>query len=65
LFDDDQDRYNFIQRLGSILEATGKECSAWARIANHFHLLICTGTVPVATVMGSGMTYVAYFIAGL
>jgi REP element-mobilizing transposase RayT len=33
------------------IDAPGTECSAWALIPNHFHLLICTGTVPVSTVM--------------
>jgi REP element-mobilizing transposase RayT len=40
IFKDDQDRYNFIDRLGKILEQTQTVCLAWALIPNHFHLLL-------------------------
>lgn len=51
IFDDDTDRYAFLKRLGHILEDTRTTCYAWALMPNHFHLLLRTGTVPVATVM--------------
>jgi len=51
IFKDDTDRNNFLDRSGSILDETKTPCYAWALIANHFHLLLRTGTVPVATVM--------------
>ena len=51
IFDDDQDRYAFLSRLGDILENTQTACYAWALIPNHFHLLLRTGACPVATVM--------------
>jgi putative transposase len=51
IFRDDQDRHGFIDRLGLILTETGTACYAWALIPNHFHLLLRTGEVPVATVM--------------
>ncbi len=51
IFKDDDDRYDFIEKLGLILEETGTACYAWALIPNHFHLLLRTGNVPVATVM--------------
>ena len=51
IFDDDQDHESFIERLGTILEQTGTECLAWALIPNHFHLLLRTGSAPIATVM--------------
>ncbi|MCF8067990.1 MAG: transposase [Desulfobacterales bacterium] len=51
IFNDDQDRYAFLERLGLILEQTGTQCFAWALIPNHFHLLLRTGEVSVATVM--------------
>ena len=51
IFDDDQDRYRFLERLGAIFDETHTRCYAWALIPNHFHLLIRTGKVPVATVM--------------
>jgi putative transposase len=51
IFDDDEDRYDFLTRLGGVLEQTRTACYAWALIPNHFHLLLQTGTCPVATVM--------------
>jgi len=51
IFDDDHDRYDFLTRLGTILEETKTGCYAWALIPNHFHLLLRTGADPVATVM--------------
>jgi putative transposase len=51
IFDDDIDRYDFLKRLGQILEQTHTACYAWALIPNHFHLLLRTGMEPVATVM--------------
>ena len=51
IFDDDEDRHDFIKRLALILEQTQTACYAWALIPNHFHLLLRTGAVPVATVM--------------
>jgi REP element-mobilizing transposase RayT len=51
IFEDDFDRDRFVKRLGSVLQETATPCYAWALIPNHFHLLIRTGLVPVATVM--------------
>ena len=51
IFQDYVDRNNFTDRLGSILEDTGTRCLAWALLPNHFHLLLKTGLVPIATVM--------------
>jgi len=50
IFDDD-DRDRFVERLGTVLEETATACYAWELIPNHFHLLIRTGSVPVANVM--------------
>ena len=62
IFNDDQDRENFLERLKKVLEETRTGCYAWALIPNHFHLLLRTGDVPVATSMrrlltGHGATY--------
>jgi putative transposase len=43
IFADDQDRYDFIKRLGRVLEQTQTGCFAWALIPNHFHLLLRAG----------------------
>jgi putative transposase len=51
IFDDDQDRHDFVNRLGLILSETQTTCHAWALIPNHFHLLLRTGEVPGATIM--------------
>ena len=51
IFYDDEDRDNFLERLGVVLTETGTPCFAWALIPNHAHLLLKTGTTPIATVM--------------
>ena len=62
IFRDDADRYDFIERLGFILEQTGTECFAWALIPNHFHLLLRTGSFPVAHAMRRLLTgHAIYF----
>jgi putative transposase len=62
IFNDDQDRDNFVNRLETLLKQTRTGCYAWALIPNHFHLLLRTGNVPVGTTMsrlltGHGATY--------
>lgn len=51
IFLDDTDRDHFVSRLHSILLKTSTPCFAWALIPNHFHLLLRTGSVPIAAVM--------------
>ncbi len=51
IFYDDNDRDNFLDRLGFILTDTKTPCFAWALIPNHLHLLLRTGVTPIATVM--------------
>jgi len=51
IFNDDQDRNNFLKRLGTILTDASTTCYAWALIPNHFHLLLKTGQTPIATIM--------------
>jgi REP element-mobilizing transposase RayT len=51
IFRDDHDQDDFVDRLGAILGDTSTSCFAWALIPNHFHLLLQTGPVPIATVM--------------
>jgi REP element-mobilizing transposase RayT len=51
IFRGDEDREDFITRLGDLVSETRTKCFAWALIPNHFHLLLKTGTVPIATVM--------------
>jgi REP element-mobilizing transposase RayT len=51
IFSDDQDRDNFIERLGDIVTETKTFCFAWALIPNHVHILLRTGQTALATVM--------------
>ncbi len=51
IFRDDQDRFVFLNRLGKLLLETRTNCYAWSLIPNHFHLLLKTGDVPIATLM--------------
>ena len=59
IFNDDKDRYGFIKRLGLILEETHTICYAWALIPNHLHLLLRTGSAPIATVIRRLLTGVS------
>ena len=51
IFTDDQDRDNFIERLGEIVSKTKTFCFAWALMPNHAHILLRTGQTPLSTVM--------------
>lgn len=51
IFSDDQDRENFVKRLGGIVTDTQTVCLSWALIPNHVHLLLRTGPTPISTVM--------------
>jgi putative transposase len=50
-FRDDQDREEFVGRLGRLLVATKTDCYAWALLPNHFHLLLRTTEIPLASFM--------------
>jgi REP element-mobilizing transposase RayT len=45
------DRDDFVSRLSQIIADSKTSCYAWALMPNHFHLLLRTGNVPIATVM--------------
>jgi REP element-mobilizing transposase RayT len=51
LFRDDADRVNFLERLGKIVLATQTQCLGWVLMPNHVHLLLRSGSLPIATVM--------------
>lgn len=62
IFNDDDDRAEFLQRLAKALEKSGSHCHAWVLMPNHFHLLIQTGKKPMSDLMRSLMSgYVGYF----
>ena len=56
IFDTDNDREDFLKRLGTVLSETATTCFAWALIPNHFHLLLRTGDAPISTVMRRVLT---------
>ena len=51
IFREEADYADFLRRLGSLLSQTETKCFAWALIPNHFHLLLKSGNVPIATFM--------------
>jgi len=51
IFRDDKDRENFLDRLGETLLSSSTPCYAWALMPNHAHLLLRTGTIPIAGIM--------------
>ena len=62
IFFDDFDRDDFLDRLGGILSDSKTACFAWALMTNHLHLLLRTGTAPIATLVRRLLTgYAASF----
>jgi putative transposase len=51
IFRTDEDRRDFLERLGNACEATGLRVLAWALLPNHAHLLIRTGVRPLSMAM--------------
>ena len=51
IFVSDDDRDDFLDRLGAILTESKTTCYAWALIPNHFHLLLRSGTGSLSSVM--------------
>jgi putative transposase len=56
IFRDDQDRADFLGRLGANLEESRTPCFAWAVLPNHIHLLLRTGATPISTLMRRVLT---------
>jgi putative transposase len=42
VFEEDKDRFNFLDRLGRVCESHGWRIHAWVLMGNHFHLLVET-----------------------
>ena len=62
IFRSDYDRKNLIIRLSKLIPETRTDCFAWALIPNHFHLLLRTGSVPIAVLMRRLLTgYAGWF----
>jgi len=56
IFRDDQDRGDFVRRIAGHADAGALTVYAWALLSNHLHLLVRTGTRPLARVMRSLLT---------
>jgi REP element-mobilizing transposase RayT len=48
---DEQDRKDFVRRLGLLAVETKTAVYAWALMSNHAHLLVCSGTAGLAKFM--------------
>ncbi|OGP95198.1 MAG: hypothetical protein A2157_06555 [Deltaproteobacteria bacterium RBG_16_47_11] len=56
VFQDDRDRDDFLERLGTNLEESRTACYGWALLPNHFHLLLRTGGTPISIVLRRVLT---------
>ena len=56
IFRDDTDRRDFVARVGALAEGGAFRVYAWALLPNHAHLLVRTGTRPLARAMRSLLT---------
>ena len=51
IFKDDQDRKDFISRMGMLAQETGTKILAWALMSNHVHLLFFSGPSGISKFM--------------
>src|SRR3989304_7601895 len=51
IVDDDQDRSDFVRRLGELAAASGTPIYAWALMSNHAHILLSSGVLGLAPFM--------------
>ena len=62
IFRDNNDREQFLHRLGEGLKETKHKCYGWVLMPNHFHLLIRTSEKPLSDLMRKLLTgYALYF----
>jgi REP element-mobilizing transposase RayT len=62
IFRDARDRRSFLDRLDGILPASDLTCFAFALMPNHVHLVLRTGSVPLARAMARLLTgHAVYF----
>lgn len=62
IFHDDEDRGNFLGRVGQVVERTGTRIVAWVLMDNHVHLLLFSGPAGVSTFMRRLLTgYAVWF----
>jgi putative transposase len=51
IFESDKDREDFLTRLGRVVKEEQATCFAWVLMPNHAHILLRTGTTPLAKMM--------------
>jgi len=51
IFESDKDREDFLRRLGRVVIEERTTCFAWSLLSNHAHILLRTGTLPLAKMM--------------
>jgi len=51
IFEDEEDRQAFIDRIRSLVRETGTRILAWALMDNHAHLLLISGPASLPTFM--------------
>lgn len=56
IVDDEQDRKDFVLRLGKLANETATSIYAWALLSNHAHLLLCSGPQGLAKFMRRFLT---------
>jgi REP element-mobilizing transposase RayT len=61
IFMDDQDRVNFLQRLGENITETKSSVYAWVLMSNHVHILFKSGKKGISTVMRKLLTWYAIY----
>jgi putative transposase len=62
IFQDDEDRENFLGRVGQVVERTGTRILAWVLMDNHVHLLLFSGPAGLPTFMRRLLTgYAVWF----
>jgi putative transposase len=61
IFDDDQDRTRFIERLGDTVAEGQCTVYAWALMSNHVHILFKSGKQGISSVMRKLLTWYAQY----
>jgi REP element-mobilizing transposase RayT len=62
IYHDDEDRENFLGRVGQVVERTGTRILAWVLMDNHVHLLLFSGPAGVCAFMWRLLTgYAVWF----
>ena len=51
IFEDSEDKRDFLARFGNNLSLTGSQCLAWAIMSNHYHLLVRASAQPLVKLM--------------